>query len=133
MTPLTPIDGWAVLASTLKKEMLWDMLGPQPLAATPEKFGVQPASPDVFNMENQSMLRRKYSLVPIRNELSMLSFVAGQVAAEAMLAMDDRYENLPEEERLSFKANAINMGSAMTDAVIGHLFQQGLIHLGGHP
>lgn len=132
VTPPSPLNGWAVLTSTLQKEMLWDIVGPQRLVNDPEKLGVKPSSKDVFDMERRDMMERKYSLMPIRNELSLLSYVAGQVASDAVIALDDRYKFMDEDELLSFKELTINMGSVITDAVISHLFQQGLIHYGGH-
>lgn len=132
VTPPAPLNGWAVLASTLQKEMLWDIVGPTKMAADSEKLGVNPSSKDVFDMEYKDMLARKYSLMPLRNEISLLSYVAGNVASDAIIALDDRYKEMTDQDLLSFKELTINMGSVIVDAVVAHLFQQGLIHLGGH-
>jgi len=112
--------------------MIWDMVGPYRIKHSPEKMGVKPASDDVLEMEYRDMINRRTSLYPLRNQISFLSYVAAQVASDTLIAFDPRYAAMDEQSVLSFKELSINIGAAVTDAVISHLLEQGLIHLGGH-
>lgn len=132
VTPLSPISDWEVLTSTLNRSMMWDLIGPHKIKTNPEKLGINSASDDVLNAEYAEMLNRRQAISPVRAEVSLLSYVAAQVASDTILALDDKFSEISSEDELSFRAHTVNMGAAIADAVIGHMFQQGLIHYGRH-
>lgn len=132
IAPLSEIDNWEVLTSMLKRSMLWDLLGPMKIKNSPGKLNIKPASQDVMEAEYKEMLSRKYSLMPLRSELSLMSYIAAESASDALLALDERYKEMTEEERVQFRTHNVAVGAVITDAVLGHLIQEGLLHYGGH-
>lgn len=130
--PLSEIDDWEVLTSMLKRSILWDLLGPMKMKTPNEKLKITGASKDVLEAEYKEMMKRKYSLLPLRSELSLMSYIAAESASDALLALDERYKEMTDDDRAQFRLHNVAVGAVITDAVLGHLIQEGLLHFGGH-
>jgi len=133
VVPLEPLDSLAVLTQTLKRSIMWDIIGPYRMRDSPEDFHQQPASPDVLQAEYADLMRRQNSLMYLNPNLAMMCYIAAESATEALLKLDPRYKEMPEEEILQFRTHNVNIGSAIVGSVLGQMLQNGLLHIGGMP
>ena len=130
--PLEPLDVQAAFAASIHRSMMWDLLGPHKMWNDSEKYGQCPASPDVLTAEYEDMMVRHNSLLPFGGSIPQLCFIAAESVSQIVMASDKRYAEISEEDRTKFRAQTVQMGSAITSSVIGHLIQSGLLHYGGH-
>lgn len=100
---------------------------------SPQTYGQEPASPDVLAMEYDDMMQRKKNLLPLSNTLALLSYVAAESATEAVIASDKRLSKLTEEEQLAMRMQNVALSAAVTESVIGHLLQSGILVYGEPP
>jgi hypothetical protein len=133
VSPLEPLDTLGVLTQTLKRSIMWDIIGPYRMRDNPTDFHQQPASPDVMEAEYRDLILRQNSLMYLNPNLSMMCYIAAESATEALLKLDPRYKEMPEEEILQFRAHNVNMGAAIVGSVLGQMLQSGLLHIGGTP
>ena len=131
--PLRPLEDGAVLISLLKRSILWDLIGPDRIRKDSEHFGMAPASPEVFDKEFEEMIRRKYSLLPIRDRLSLMCYIAAESASHALMTGDKKYSEMTPEDKLQFRLHNVSLASVVADSVISHMLQDGSLHYGGHP
>lgn len=130
--PLEPMDVQEAFASSVHRSVMWDLLGPKKMWNSSEKYGQNPASPDVLNAEYEEMMKRHNSLTPFGGSLPLLCYIAAESASQIVMASDSRYDEIPEEEKMKFRAHNVQLGSAVASSVIGHMIQSGLLHYGGH-
>lgn len=130
VTPPEPMDSSAVLAALLQRSMMWDLVGMK-IKDTPDKFGQKPASPDVIAAEHKEMIIRQYSLMPFGSVLPMMCYISAESASQALLAMDEKYKDMSDEEQAQFRAHNVHLGAVVASSVIAHMIQGGLLHYGG--
>jgi hypothetical protein len=129
--PLEPLGYHEVLASLSKRSIMWDLIGPQKMWRESVKYGQNPASPDVLHKEYEDMMERRGMLEPLSHNLPMLCYIAAESATEAIMAADDSFSLLSDEERMIFRMKNVQLGSIITSSVIGHLLQAGALSYGG--
>lgn len=130
--PLPPLDEVAVLTHSLERSIMWDIIGPYKMRDNPTDFGQNPASPDVLAAEYADLVKRQNSLFKLGPQLSLMCYIAANSASDALLKIDRKYEDMPEEEIVQFRTHNINIGAAIVSSVLGQMIQQGLIHTGDH-
>lgn len=130
--PLEPLGFQEVFASLSKRSIMWDLIGPHKMWNHSEKYGQSPASPDVLAREFEDMTERKSMLLPLGQSLPLLCYIAAESATEAIMASDPNFSELSDDDRMRFRMQNVQLGSVITESVLGHLIQNGLIHLGGH-
>lgn len=130
VSPIAPIDPWQALTTELSRSMLWDMLGPARMWNEPGRYGQQPASLDVFEAEANEMWARKKSMMPFGMDFSLLCYIAAESASLALIHSDEMMRELPDEEKLKFRIHNVRLGTAITEAVVSHMLQKGLIQYG---
>ena len=128
--PLTPLDEWAVRSTTLQRSMMWDFIGPFKMRDSPEQFGQTPASSDVLEQEYKEMAARYSLLSPFGSQLSLMCYIAAESISQVLLTSDDKYESMSEEEQLQFRMQNVNIGAAITNSVLSHMLQDGLLQQG---
>jgi len=130
--PLEPLDNERAVVSHLHRSMLWDLVGPIAITKHPEKFGQNPASEDVLNMEYREMLQRKTAVERLGYNLPLLTQVAVETASQVLLATEPGLSHLTEEGKLGFRMQNARVASVVTDTVVSHLLQGGIINFGGN-
>lgn len=130
--PLAPLDEWAVFTTTLQRSMMWDLVGPHKMKDNPTDFGQTSASMDVLQAEHKEMIERRSYLASLGAHYPLMCYIAAESASQALMQLDKKYENMQDEERMQFRMHNVNIGAAIVGSVLGHLFQNGLIHLGDH-
>lgn len=128
--PAMPLDAWQVLTAQLSRSTLWDMVGPYWMTTDPELFGQSPASPDVIDAEAKEMWERKNLLIPFGMDLQLLSFMAAEAASLAILKSDTNLDNMPESDKIKFRASNVKLATAVAESVISHMLQKRLIQYG---
>lgn len=124
-------DASALLRS-VTRSMMWEFIPPKLMKERPEDFGQTPASLDVLRAEYGDSIKRQTSVLPLEPSLSILSVAAASAASSVLLELDPNYKEMPEQDKMLFRAHNANLGIAVTKAVLGHLIQEGLIHYGEH-
>jgi hypothetical protein len=130
VSPATPIDPWQALTTELSRSMMWDMIGPKRMRDEPEQYGQHPASPDVLEAEAKEMWARKHLMLPFGMDFPLLCYMASEAASLALIKNDDQMKQLPEEDKLKFRAHNIRLGTAIAETVVSHMIQKGLIKYG---
>lgn len=130
--PVAPLDPWQVLTAQLSRSMLWDMVGPDAMAKSPEEFGQSPASPEVLAAETRELLERRELLVPLDMDLQILIYLAAENASLAMMKAYPELDNLPDTDKLKFRSTNIRLGTAIVESVVAHMLQKKLIKYGDH-
>lgn len=130
--PLEEIDPLQQLATEISRSMMWDMIGPSFMQKDPKRFGQQPASKDVLEMESKDMWTRKNSLRPFGIDFTFLCYMASEAASYALIGSDNMLSSLSEEDQKSFRFHNYKLGTAIAEAVVSHMLQRGLIHYGEH-
>lgn len=128
--PAEPLDAQQVLMTQLARSMMWDMIGPYKMRDEPTKYMQNPASTDVLEAESQEFWHRKHLLGPFGMDFPMLCFVASQTASSALLLGEGLQDKLTPEEQMKFRVSNLKLGTAVAEAVVGHLLQKGLIRYG---
>jgi hypothetical protein len=131
--PLEPLGYPEVFTSLIKRSIMWDLIGPARMWQQSVKYGQSPASPDVLRREYEDMLKRKRNLLPIGGQLALMCYVAAESATEAVFASDDKFSQLSDDEKVSVRMQNVAMSSAVTESVIGHLLQSGILVYGEPP
>lgn len=126
---LGDIDPTALLRS-VSRSMMWEFIPPKMMQENPEDFGQTPASIDVLKAEYKDSFARRMSLIPLEPSLSILATTASNAASTVLLELDPNYKMMSEKDRMLFREHNMNLGTAVTKAVLGHLIQEGLIHYG---
>lgn len=132
IAPLEPLDNEQAVISHLQRSMMWDIVGPAGIRKNPERFGQNPASQDVMDKEFEEMVLRKNALSSFGFRLPLLTHIAVESASQALLATDPRYSIYTDAEKLQFRMDNARLTTVVTETVISHLLQGGLIHFGGH-
>jgi hypothetical protein len=130
--PLEPLGIHEVLTSRAKRSIMWDLIGPHKMWNYSEKYGQNPASPDVLHREYLDMVERKNLLLPLSNALPLLCYIAAESATEAIIASDESFAGISDEDRMKFRMQNVQLGSVITESVVSHLIQNGLIKYGGY-
>lgn len=128
--PLDPLGNQEAFASFVRRSMKWDLIGPYKMWNDAEKFGENPASPEVMEKEYADMIRRKDKLLPIGAAISLFCYIAAESATEAILLGDESLSDITEDDKLRLRMQNVQLSSAVTESVLGHLFQAGLITYG---
>lgn len=132
ITPLEPLDNEQAVVSHLQRSMMWDIVGPTGIRDRPERFGQNPASQDVMDKEFEEMVLRKNALNSFGFRLPLLTHIAVESASQALLATDPRYSVFTDAEKVQFRMDNSKLATAVTQTVLSHMLQGGLIHVGGH-
>lgn len=133
VTPLEPLGYPEVFASLIKRSIMWDLIGPTRMWQQSVKYGQEPASPDVLRKEYEDMMVRKRGLLPLGGTLALMCYVAAESATEAIIASDEKLSKLTDDERTSVRMQNVALSSAVTESVIGHLLQSGILVYGDPP
>lgn len=131
--PLEPLGYPEVFTSLFKRSVMWDLIGPARMWQSSVKYGQEPASPDVLRREYEDMLKRKRALLPMSGQLALMCYVAAESATEAVFASDDKFSKLSDDEKISVRMQNVALSSAVTETVIGHLLQSGILVYGEPP
>lgn len=129
--PLEPLGFQEAFASLVRRSIKWDLIGPHKMWQHPEQYGESPASPDVLAKEYAEMVKRKNGLLPISHPLSLFCYIAAESATDAILAGDESLSELSDDDKMRLRMQNVQLSSAVTETVIGHLLQAGLIKYGG--
>jgi hypothetical protein len=111
------------LEPLLKRQLAWDIL---PCAATPsmmKRLGLLPGSAGGDALEHQQSHKRLNRVLPIEADVKMLSGLAGEVVAKAILGDQEMADNDP---RLVQYQNTV---TACTQAVIANLIESGALKI----
>lgn len=132
VVPLPPLDEVAVLTHTLERSIMWDIIGPYQMRDNPTDFGQNPASMDVLEAEYRDLMQRQDYLLQFGSNLHLMCYIAAESASDALIKLDEKYKDMPEEELLQFRTHNVNIGAAIVGAVLGNMLQRGLLHAGEH-
>jgi hypothetical protein len=132
ITPVEPLDTEAATVSVLQRSMMWDLVGVKGIREEPMKYGQNPASQDVIDKEYEEMIVRKSAITALGYQLPLLCHVAVESASQVLMASDPHWEFISPEDKLKFRMHNSKVATAVTESVISHLLQGGLIHIGGH-
>lgn len=111
----------------LRRQLVWDIINHEHLR-TPEaqvRFGLQPASPDVLDMEHAASMARLTAVNPVYSQILTLNGMAAGIGHRAML--NYLGEDVPEDDAFIRVLTATT--ASIATAVVATLISEGLILL----